>query len=70
MDLDEKIGIVMIFMIFFSISYAVIETASDVKKEVIFDRLNYESKNRAAECSQYYKDGTDNWKECMGVGYQ
>ena len=27
-------------------------------------------KHLPSECEKYYNDGTDQWKECMGVGYK
>ena len=26
--------------------------------------------SRPALCAKYYRDGTDRWKDCMGVGYR
>lgn len=70
MNTEDKLMILFVVCIFLSLSYAVLETAMELKKEVIFDRLNKEARDRRIECSTYYNDGTDRWKECMGVGYE
>lgn len=68
MDRFEKILIVFIFILFLSISYAVIETARGEMEEVI--EKETERRHLPTQCAVYYNDGTDNWKECMGVGYK
>ena len=67
MDLGDKLMVFFIVILLFSISYAVFETARDIReiKDVVVERTHLPS-----ECQQYYNDGTDQWKECMGVGYK
>jgi len=67
MDRFEKFMIVFVFLLFFSISYAVLETA---KGEIEDIKEITERRHLPSECQSYYNDGTDRWKDCIGVGYK
>lgn len=68
MKIFEYVLIVLICLFFISFAYAVIDTASaiqeNVKKEP--NRIS----QLPSECEKYYNSGTDEWKDCMGVGYK
>lgn len=65
-------GIIFIFLliIFVSFSYAVIETAENVRNKVEEAVKERDNKHLTMECEQYYNDGTGRWAECMGVGHK
>jgi hypothetical protein len=53
-----------------SLAYAVIGTAYQARENVIESRQKIEKRHRPTECEPYYNNGTDEWKDCMRVGYQ
>lgn len=67
MDTFEKFMILFIIVFFTSLSVAVIKTAHGIQ-EVIEKEYNRREVPLAEKCEQYFNDGTDQWKECMGVG--
>ena len=67
MNRFEKTMILFVFTLFFSISYAVLKTA---RGEIEYIKESKERVHLPSECEQYYNDGTTQWIECMGVGYQ
>lgn len=72
MDKHERFVIAMILIIFLSLSIAVIKTAYGIQQDiqkVIKEEKERESRHLPTECEQYYCDGTDQWIECMQVGY-
>lgn len=64
----DKFFISFILLLIVSFSFAVIKTAKEIGDIVIENKR--ERRHQPTECEQYYNDGTDNWKECMGVGYK
>ena len=66
-----NIFFLIIFCLFlFSFVYAVFTTAIESMNYHDDSMRRIEFRHRAAECEQYYNNGTDEWKDCMGVGYQ
>ena len=65
MDRAEKFMILFVLILFISISLAVLKTASGEIEDI---KEITERRHLPAECQPYYNDGTDRWKECMGVG--
>ena len=67
-DIMEAVCVVFVCVLLVSFSYAVIDTASNIRENVNKDIKDI--KHLPSECEKYYEDGTDNWKDCMGVGYK
>ena len=70
MDKHERFVIAMILIIFLSLSIAVIKTAYGIQQDI--QKVIKEEKERThlpSLCAEHYATGTDNWIECMGVGY-
>lgn len=67
MKTSELISIAMILSLFVSFSYAVLKTAGEIREEVKEESL-FVNKHLPTTCQPFYNDGTDRWKECMGVG--
>lgn len=70
MKIFEYIIALFFIAIVLSFSYAVVKTAQE-SIEIVEE--NKEKKERVLtlpeKCQSYYNDGTDKWKDCMGVGY-
>ena len=70
MTIFEKILIIFIIILFTSLSHAVIKTAYEIGQK-IEERTEQRSRlHLPSKCRQHYNDGTNRWKECMGVGYK
>jgi len=67
MSNSERLMILMILIISLSISIAVIKTAYTTQRMIEDNRT--EREHLPSKCEQYYNDGTDRWKDCMGVDY-
>lgn len=74
MDTFDKIFISFILILFISLSTAVIYTASEIKRiatEVIEEREQKERRHLPTECRHLYdNDTSEEWMDCMGVGYK
>lgn len=64
----EKFMILFLIIFFTSLSYAVIKTAGEVRKNVTQEVKGRQVEHLPSVCQQYYNNGTDQWIECMGVG--
>lgn len=70
MSIFDKLFLIFIVVFCMSFSYAVIKTASNIEERMNEIQQEKEMKDRRIECRAYYNDGTDRWKDCMGVGYR
>ena len=58
------VGICLLCVFF---TYAIVDTAQAVVNVMEHhERVN----NRPVKCKEYYNSGTNEWVECMGVGYK
>lgn len=67
MDKIDRFIILMIIIIFFSLSIAVIKTAYGLQERV--QEIKTERVHLPSLCAEHYGTGSDNWIECMEVGY-
>lgn len=70
MDKHERFVIAMILIIFLSLSIAVIKTAYGIQQDI--QKVIKKEKERThlpTICEEHYGTGSDQWIECMGVGY-
>jgi len=69
MSKGEYIVITFILFLLVSLTVAVLETATEIREIVQERELSIDRSHLPSECEKYYNDGTDRWKDCMGVGY-
>lgn len=66
----EKCMIFFVLLLVVSFSYAVVETAEGSRHKVEIYQQKQEVKSLPEKCQPFYNDGTDQWKDCMGVGFK
>ena len=69
--MKDLIVVSVIVLIFFSISYAVIKTASEIQENVTIKEVKVEEPTLPEKCRDLYYNGTnEDWFKCMGVEYK
>lgn len=66
----ESFVILFIVSLIAILSNAVLHTAQSIEEEVKEINARQEVKHLPTECAVYYNDGTDQWIDCMNVGYK
>lgn len=64
----QRVVFFLILLFFLSLSIAVIGTA--YSKEERITKKEESGRHLPTECQSYYNNGTDEWINCMGVGYK
>ena len=71
MDKPEKFIILMICILFLSLSFAVIKTAYGLQQEVQnVIKKEKERQHLPSLCATHYGKGGSKWIKCMGVEYK